>query len=124
MNKRLALGILGFVGGFGAMTASRLSDGALAVIAGVSVGLIASTVIGILLIYAMRGRPKPADPGPQQQAGYPGMPYPYAGHMMPPIVVMPSYPQQALGAPMGTRTDVRMDSAVRVPFMVEDDDNP
>jgi len=120
MNRFLALTILAFVGGFGAYTASRLSDGALAVVAGVAVGLAASTVIGILLIYAMRGRPKPAEPSPPPGYGYPGLPY--GGHVVPPVVMMmpSSYPTQT--APAQPTTGIRLDSPTRVPYVVDDDD--
>lgn len=122
MTRWLALTMLAFAVGFGAYTASRLSDGALAVVAGVSIGLVASTVVGILLIYAMRERPSSVverrnAPPEQQGHGYPGLPY--GGHVMPPVIMMmpPPYPQQP-AAP-----GVRLDAVTRVPYVVSDDDD-
>jgi len=114
MNKWLALALVSFAGGFGVVIANRLNDGALGVIAGVVVGFVVSAGIGVLILYATRGRAKPADPPPQQ--GYPGMPY--GNMMMPPVVMMmpPQAPPQIAAPQQPTTVGGRIHAPVSIPY--------
>ncbi len=105
--------------GFGAVVANRLGTETLAVVVGLVCGVGGAIPSSLLVLYATRERRRPAEPEPQ--AGYPGMPY--GGMMMPPVVMM--MPQQQPAPPsLPASAGVRLDSPTRVPYLVDEDDQP